>query len=55
MTIFGFLGCCGAARESQCLLGLVNGNKDGLLFQLKFCKCNSLMIIIVLYFSFPGS
>ena len=24
MTIIGFLGCCGAARESQCLLGSVS-------------------------------
>lgn len=23
MTIIGFLGCCGASRESQCLLGTV--------------------------------
>ena len=26
MTVIGFLGCCGAARESQCLLGSVSIN-----------------------------
>ena len=26
MTIIGFLGCCGALRESQCRLGTVNSN-----------------------------
>lgn len=24
MTVVGFLGCCGAVRESRCFLGLVN-------------------------------
>lgn len=26
MTVVGFLGCCGAVRESRCLLGLVRYN-----------------------------
>ena len=25
VMIVGFLGCCGAIRESRCLLGLVSG------------------------------
>lgn len=29
MTTVGFFGCCGAARESQCLLGAVSKRLHG--------------------------
>lgn len=29
MTTVGFFGCCGAARESQCLLGAVSKRFQG--------------------------
>jgi len=45
MTTVGFFGCCGAARESQCLLGAVSKRFQGPGLHRKIIQKHTLCVI----------